>query len=343
MANPRAHRPARVLAAILLCGLAVATPAGAGPEEAADPPATPGDTPSELLLIPALPGERLFQLRLESEVIPNAGLEDKGSFTTVRPALRLRAAAPLADRLTGQIVARYASTLYSFEGRQPWFGNAPPVTPAPSSNPFDDLHDARLSLQAAFELNQESHLLFSGERWALLGELFGGARWEAGAFDDGLLGGGGVALGYEYPRKLRLVLGFAMRSRIAESGFTVDPVFSARWRVTEDLTVRSRGRGAQIEYRWSRRLMTYATAFRTGSSWRLDRRSGVPSSTVLNDKQTRAGLGLEWRPHRQLRMHLELGAVVDRELEVDVRNGGSLSEIDGSPSAYLVVSFELRP
>ena len=346
-ANPRARKQALVVAAILHGALAAATGAsGVPPEEAADPPASPSESPSELTLIPAFPGGRLFQLRFETDVIPSASLDDQGSVTTVRPGLRLRAAAPVTDRLTAQVVARYASTLYAFDGRQPWFGVDPPplgTDPAPASNPFDDLHDARVSLQAAFELNRESHLLFTGERWSLLGEILGGARWERGAFDDGLHAGGGMALSYEYPRRLRIVLGFAVRTQVAQSGLRAVPIFSARWRVTDQLTLRSRGRGAQIEYQWSRRLMTYAAAFKTGSSWRLDRRVGVPSSAVLNDKQVRVGLGLEWRPHRQLRLHLEAGAVTSRELEVDVRGGGSLSQIDASPSAYLVVSLELRP
>jgi len=341
MTNARARKAAHLLAALLVLALGPARWSGAQPQQEAvdSPPSTAADTPSELLLIPAWPGSRVVQLRFESEVIPDAALQDSGAVTTVRSGLRLRAAAPVTDRLTLQAVARYSATLFSFEGRQLFFGANRP----PASNPFDDLHDTRLSLQSAFELNTDGHLFFAGERWALIAELFGGARWEHGAFGEGLLGGGGLALGYEFPGRLRVALGVALQTRIAESGVGVNPVFNVRWRATDHLTLRTRGRGGQIEYEWSPRLTTYAAAFKTGSSWRLDRRRGIPSSSVLNDQQLRCGLGLEWRPHRQLRLNLEIGTVVNRELEVDVRGARSLSSIDGSPSAYLVFSLGLRP
>jgi len=185
--------------------------------------------------------------------------------------------------------------------------------------------------------------LFERERRSLLGELFGASRWEADAFAGGLLGGGGLALGYEFPGRLKIALGASVRTQLAESGVSIDPVFSVRWRVTRRLTLQSRGRGGEIGYEWSRDFRTYATAFRSGQSWRLERRRGVPGNTILSDQQLRCGLGLEWRPHSQLRLHLEIGAIATRTLEVDVRGQGTLSEIDASPSAYLVFALELRP
>lgn len=329
--------PTLLLAFVLVVG----APGSAGeqPDEASPPPGDIATSPSELVRVPAFPGARAIRLRLESELLPGAGLEDRGAVTMLRSGLRGRTAIPVSSRLTLQALARYASTLYAFDGKQDFFGGAR----RRSSDPFAPLHDAALSLQSAFLLHESGHLIFRGERWSLLGELFGRARWETGAFENGLLGGGGLAFGYEFPGRLQLALGVAVRTQVAESGLGVDPVFSVRWRVTKQLTLRTRGRGGLIEYHWNRRLMTYATVFQNGQSWRLDQRRGVPSGTVLSDQQLRCGLGLEWRPHRRLRIHLEAGAIATRTIALDAKDSRSLSRIDGDPSGYMVLSLEIRP
>jgi hypothetical protein len=291
------------------------------------------------VLVPAFPGSGKLRLRFETLALPGAGLEDKGSVDMVRSGLRLRAPVRVTPRLTLQATGHYAVTHYGFEGKQDFFDGRRRV----SSNPFGVFHEVSASLQSAFVLNPQGHLLFANEQWSLLGEVFGAARWERDAFTGGLLGGGGLAIGYQFPGRLQLALGVSLRSQIAENGLGVDSIFSVRWRVTDKLTVRTRGRGGQIEYEWSRRFLSYAAAFRSGQSWRLEKRQGVPGNSVLSDQQLRCGVGFEWRPHNQLRILLETGAIASRKIEVDVRGSGSLSEIDGDPSAYIVISFELRP
>jgi hypothetical protein len=340
-------RRARCSSALLLLAFAcLALPAGSTAQEPAEkndvPAPLPGSditTPSELVLVPAFPGSRALRLRLETLALPAAGLEDKGSVDMVRTGLRVRAPLSLTPRLTLQATGRYGLTHYGFDGEQDFFDGARRV----SRDPFGVFHDASLSLQSAFVLNPQGHLFFAMERWSLLGEVFGAARWEDDAFGGGMFAGGGLAIGYEFPGRLQLALGVSLRSQIADNSLGVDPIFSLSWRVTQKLTLRTRGRGAQIEYRWSRRFLSYATAFRSGRSWRLEKRQGVPGNSILSDQQLRSGLGFEWLPHSQLRIQLETGVIATRQIEVDVRGSGSLSEIDGQPSAYLVVAFELRP
>ena len=57
----------------------------------------------------------------------------------------------------------------------------------------------------------------------------------------------------------------------------------------------------------------------------------------------RNGLGFEWALYKQLRVNFEISAIATRTLEVEARGHPKPSEMDGRPSAYFVISLELRP
>ena len=333
-------------ALLLLTLLCLALPAHGGerlPSVQSDVPApVPGSittTPSELVFLPAFPGAKALRLRIQNEVLPGAGLDDDGAVDRFRLGIQARGGLVPTKRLTLQATLRYASTHYGFDGVQDFFDGIR----TRSSDPFGPFHDVSASLQSAFVLNPHDHLFLAQEEWSLLGELFGASRWEGDALGGGVLGGGGLAVGYELPNRLQLALGVSLRSKLAENSLGVDPVFSLRWRITKSLTLRTRGRGGELEYEWSGRFRSSLSVFRSGQSWRLEKRRGVPGSSIWSDQQLRASVGFEWRPHRQLRIQLETGAIVTRTLEVETRGRGSLSQIDGDPSAFLVIGVSLLP
>ena len=159
------------------------------------------DEPTENLLIPAFPGSRAFQLRFESDFVPNASIDHKNEVSSYGPSTRLRIAGPVSERVGLQLVAKYGVHFYDFEGSTDFF-----ATGRRSGDPFDELHEAGVRLQAAFNLNDDAHVFAPSETWSLFTEVGGGTRREGSAVDQGFVGGGALALGYELPKHLELAV-----------------------------------------------------------------------------------------------------------------------------------------
>ncbi len=322
--------------ALLCCGHAAQAREDPAPEEPA--PETSAADLANVEILPAFPGLEALRLRFEGDFVPAGGLEDGADVSVYRPDLRLRVAVPIGDRAGIQLVTRFGSAHYEFDGATDFFG-----TGLRSDDPFDPLFDAGIELQGSLLLNPGGSWLFEEERWSLLAALQGRARWESGAFSDGLTGGGGIALGYEIPRRLQLALGMSVGTRLAQSGANVGPIFSARWNVNDWLTLRSRERGAQVEVRLGPRLEAFAAGFITGKRWRLENRSDLPGGITFQDEQVRVGVGVEWKLSRRIRLNVESGVIAKRQLEVRVEGGDDLSDVDGDVAGYLGVRIDLRP
>ncbi len=288
-------------------------------------------------LIPAFPGSRAFRFRLGADYVPSSSTEDGTDVETWAPTARLRVAAPVTERLGVQLVTTYGVSSYDFEGSTDFFGTGPS-----RGNPFDEFHTVGMRLQGALDLNEDGWVFLEGERWSAFAEVGGATRFEGRAFDEGWHGGGAFALGYEIPKRLEIALGFEFGTGPGDRSVGIGPVGKIQWRVTDDLILSNRGRGVQVEYRFSRKATIFASWFRSGNTWRLRNRRGQPRRLTFEDKQQRASAGLQYRLHSQLRMRVEAGAVLDRKLEVDSSNG-NLSELDGDPTGFLIVSFEARP
>ena len=325
---------------VLACALAL-TATGA---RADDQPEEPDERSVPVLepatedpFIPAFPGSRAVRLRLESDIVPKTSIEDGNDVETYSGNARLRVALPVSERVGAQVIARYAATTYEFDGSTDLFGTGPR-----RGNPFDEFHDLSLRLQGSVALNDTGSLLLEGEEWSLLAEGRGFTRFERGAFSDGFGGGFALAVGYSIPKRLDVALGFEVGVSAGDKSLRVRPAGNIRLRVTDDLVLSTRGRGVQAQYRWSRRLELYAAWFQSGEGWRLENRRGLPGRLRWQDKQSRALAGIEWKAHPQLRLRLEGGAVITRELQVQSRDG-DLSEVDGDPTGFLRFSLELRP
>lgn len=293
------------------------------------------EPPTEDRIIPVFPGSRAIRLRLESDIVPKSSIEDGNDVATYGANARLRVALPVSERVGVQVVARYGASVYEFDGATDPFGTGPR-----RGNPYDEFHDISLGLQGSVAVADS--LLFEGEQWSLLAEARGLTRFESGAFQGGFGGGGAVAVGYRFPNRVDLAIGVEMGVGSGDRSFKVRPVGEIRVRLTDDLVVATRGRGVQAEYRLSRKLRLFAAWFQTGQGWRLENRRGVPGRLRLEDKQSRAVAGFEWRLHSQLRVRLETGAVLTRKLKVKSRDG-TLSDVDGDPTGFVRFSLELRP
>jgi hypothetical protein len=332
----RASWVIRIGLAGLLAGLGllpVGLPAwGQTGESVASEAAGDDTTYIETPLFPGVDLARGLRVQLRSRFWPNADL-DPGHVDRYAPELRVRLTLPMNHRAVARVHGRIGTSRYQWSGPTPFAAVRDPL----------DLHEARLSLDGAYLLNQEgSSWLLEGESWSLLGLLSLQSDWEGDRFDAGLGGNLGLGFGYRIPDRFRMALGAVLRSDLDEGGIDVAPFGSFRWSITRALTLRDRGLGLLLEYRLSRRVEIFVSAFRTTDSWRLKNRLGADDLS-FRDRRVQAGAGLEWRIAKYLRLNLEVGGVVDRKLRLHSDDLGTLFSQRADPTPYVDVRFELRP
>jgi hypothetical protein len=273
----------------------------------------------------------------ESEFIPEAGLDaGDADISLIKPGLRGRNRVPVGRRASTQLSGGFSSSRYDIDGEAGPFDECT-TCPEP-----DEFYAVSLALQGALLLNTERHLLFEGERWGLLGGGFGRARWESGAFEDSLTAGGEVGLGYELPDRLRFAVGVRVETALDGGKPSISPTGTFRWDITEDVRLRNRGLGAQLEWR-QRRFEVFITGYRASDRFLFHSRSGAPNDVLFKDSQWLTGAGVEWKLFRRLRVVAEAGAVVSRELSLRAHGEGTLAEVTGDPSPYATVRLEIRP
>jgi hypothetical protein len=273
----------------------------------------------------------------ESEFIPEAGLDaGDADISLIKPGVRGRIRVPVGRRASTQLSGGFSSSRYDIDGGPGPFDDCA-ACPEP-----DEFYAASLALQGALLLNTGHHLVFEGERWGLLGGGFGRARWESGAFEDSLTAGGDLGLGYELPGRLRLAVGVRVETALDGGKPSISPTGTFRWDITEDLRLRNRGLGAQLEWR-QRRFEVFIAGYRASDRFLLHSRSGAPNDVLFKDRQWLTGAGVEWKLFRRLRVVAEGGAVVSRELSLRAHGEGTLSEVTGDPSPYATVRLEIRP
>ena len=214
---------------------------------------------------------------------------------------------------------------------------------SPARDELSDFYEAAIRLQGAARLNQSGSLFVKGEIWSVL--VAGGARsrWEPGVFLDALTGSGVVAFGYEINDLIRIAVGVRAGNRIGRNGIGVSPIATFKWDVTDQFTLRSRGRGLQLEYAFNRQLEVFAAGFFDGDRFLLDKRPGLPSDTTFKDESILAGVGFEWKFSKHFRINVEVGAVAWREMRVRSQRAGTLFKERAGPGAYFDVRFEARP
>ncbi|MGH0033070.1 MAG: hypothetical protein ACQGVC_25045 [Myxococcota bacterium] len=284
-----------------------------------------------------------LRFQLDSRFIPDAGL-GSGHATEYQPDLRGRFTLPLDDRAVLRISGRAGMTHYSFRGN-----------PDPFFRENLDLYRTRLAVQGAYLLNPDGWNLWrEGERWSLLGAVQGSSDFQSGEFDEGLSVLGALSIGYEIPDRLRVALGVSLSTSPQEGGVDPSPAVFVRWNVTDRLTLRSRGLGAQAEYRLSPKLELFVTATRATDSYALKPRDSTFLAFAtsppprfddlsLRDRKLLTGVGFEYKLSRALRINTEVGAVAWRHVRVSSDDFGTVVSRSGDPAAYLEVRFEVRP
>ncbi len=255
----------------------------------------------------------------------------------VRPELRLRARMPVDDVLSLQLTADFRTSSYDTDGNGTLF---PDYVDYPSP---DDLYAASLGVQCGYLLSRHWSLFRDDEEWALLGALYGSARWEPGAFDESLTPGLSLGIGYKLAENLRIAVAVRVERALDGDGVEVGPSGYLRWDFAPRLRLSNRGLGLQLEYRPAGRWEIFVTGFRSSDQFRLDGTPGGPSGTTFRDQQVLTGGGVVVKIHHAFRLAAEAGAIVDRQVSVDARDEGRLDSADGDVSPYFMLRAEVRP
>jgi len=279
-----------------------------------------------------------LRLKLANRFI---GQADFGSFevNSYQPEGRLTLTVPVAKNAGVRLLGTGRVILYDFDGVSDLAGESPG-----SEKPFDALNSWTLRLQGAYLLDEDATLFSDKERWSILVDAFGKARWEAGSdVSDALTWGGTLALGYKLAKRLEVAAGLSIGTKLMESGIGVSPFIEVDWRINDDWSLRSYGMGLQVERTLTERLALFARARLEGSSYRLDDRGGSIGKGSIQVRQLPAGLGLRWDLARRVRLTTALGAIAYHRLRVKDEDEDVVGSETADPSPYVMVRFDLRP
>jgi len=276
-----------------------------------------------------------LRLTLANRFVGSAKFGDFDT-TSNQPEGRLRLELPVARRTLLRVMATGRALLYDFDG--------PTTTFADGDEPFDDLYSTGLRLQAAHLLPEGLTLFSDDERWAMVAQAGTRSSWEGGSkFVDGLRGGGSLAVGYRLGDRLEVVAGVSLASRLTKRGVAVGPLLEFDWRINEAWKLKSYGLGLQLERRLGERFTIFGRARLENSRYRLADRGGDVGKGTLSVRQLPAGLGVDWRIARALRIRLLAGAIAVHRLRLrddDGQRVGSISADGASP--YVSLRIDLR-
>ena len=257
----------------------------------------------------------------------------------------MRATWPVNDRMVLRIGTRLAEARYRFRG-DVWG----PAIHVPSGLTLDgdqligdlDLHAARLSLEGAYRLSDNTNWLAKGEQWSVVGAAYFGSRWEDGDFDSGLDAGGAHRRRLRDPGAAPRGARHLAAHPLDEAELDLDPLISLRWRPVDRITVRTRELGLQVEYEFNPAFELYLTGFRSTDGYRLRDRRPL-GDLIFRDRHIRAGAGFDLTLSRWLHLEFEVGAIFERRLRVREEDHGTLLSRRADPSAYFEIRFDVRP
>jgi hypothetical protein len=263
---------------------------------------------------------------------------DEFRANTYEPDARLKVTLPVASNAALRVVARGSALLTDFDDvSSNLFGGAPT-----GSDPFGNLYASSLQLQGGLRPDW-SGLFSEEERWSLVGEAAARARWEEGASFTSSLGiGGALGVGYQIGDWLQVIVGAGVSSRPGES-LTVHPVFDLDWRFAEHWRVRTRGRGAQLEYAVHEGLTVFASGQLASRSYLLEDRGAGIGEGRLRDSSLPVGLGVRWDLSPMVELTVTGGAVLKHELTTEDEDGTELGHARAGPTPFVGFSLQLQP
>jgi hypothetical protein len=280
---------------------------------------------------------------LEVRLYAGSGFEvgsdyDEFRATSYEPNGRLKLTLPVAKDAALRAILRGSAQLTDFDDVSTDLFGAPTT-----SDPFGNLYATSIQLQGGWRPGWTG--LFSDEeRWTLVAEGSVRARWEEGArFLRALGGGGALGVGYQVGDWLEVILGVGVDTSLTRGGIGVHPVFELDWHFAERWTLRTRGRGAQLEYDLLDDLTLFASAQLESRSSLARERGTLGDEGRLREKGLPVGLGLRWDLGEFAELTLTGGVRLRQELRAEDEDGDDVGHVRAGPAPFVGLTLELRP
>jgi len=199
-------------------------------------------------------------------------------------------------------------------------------------DPFDTLNSISFVISGKYDFT---------EKWYVLGAATTAAGWEPGAdFGEAWTYGGFAGVGYVFSDRFTLALGASATTRLEDDTWVL-PFISMRWQATEQLLLETEGAGLRLTATISDQFDVYARGGYEGRSYRLDEDNAAKPNAVLDDNGAFLTVGVAWKPLPGLRVSLEAGALLYRELELRSEHGNELTdqETDIAPIVGIGVRY----
>ena len=198
-------------------------------------------------------------------------------------------------------------------------------------DPLNDVYETSASVSM-------QHDPFSDRSWFAGAEVMLSGEDEADV-DDSLSFAGIGGLRYRVRDDFALSLGLAARTRLEDDTW-IWPFLGFDWQVSDDLRLQSRGSEVEL-------TSTLSESFELSLEAAFDMRQyrfnddGVIPDGVLQDEEITASLGLAWKPRPDVKVELQGGAVLWRELNTLDVDGNDLAEIEADVAPFVGLSVSV--
>jgi hypothetical protein len=211
---------------------------------------------------------------------------------------------------------------------------------------FDGANDPFFTSNGAIEDAYTTSVRLGGrqridETWSVVGGGFVRASLADGAdFEDALEGGGFIAAGYRESDDFSIDFGVLASSRLEDDPLVV-PYVALTWAIDDRLTLTTTGIGARLDAKIDEEWSVFLRARYESFDYRLDDDFAPAPGGVMRDESFPIGVGVEYAPSRKLRLRLEGGVTVARELEFFDDDERELRKIETDPGAYLGIRVSI--
>lgn len=274
----------------------------------------------------------LVSVKAESSVLLKTDLEDDiGTLSSETQGFSLGLTVFPIEDLTLNLSLAGGYTDYHFDDAlslDPRFGD-----------PIDEASSLKLSVSMQWQVTGKWTMLFSASS--------SGSAEERADFEDSIVYGGLFGASYRLSKQLQIGLGVFARTRL-EDDVNVFPIPLIRYELEFNEIYKliiGLPDGVKVVASVAKTLSVSAKLGASGAlnfqDTRLDNKGFAPKG-ILRQTAIPITLGVDWRAHPVLSVNFELGVILYQKLEIDDRNGRSLTDVTAKPQTFLSVSVKLR-
>jgi hypothetical protein len=314
----------------LLCAGSLALQLALAASAWGDPPPEAGEAlaPGEVIdLVPeALSKARVRVYADETySLLADFGPADSSEFRTT---FGVRAGGPISESFVFRVSAVGGVAFFDIDGDRSGLESE-----LGGASLFEQLNEFQIGLGGAYRLPCESTLFGAPAHWSVFAEGRAKLSWEKDAsVADGTKGGGILGVGLALGSRLELALGVNVASRI-DGGVGVNPVAGLRWKIRDDMRLRTYGIGLLYEFDFNPEFELQVRGSYESDLYRLDDRGPVLGDPTLRQREVPVLVALRWKPTKHWRVTTGLGSVVYQQWRIEAESGGNKDSVSAGPAA----------